>query len=156
MKLKNKISDIYIQTNIIKPLVLEIRVFDDIVINKEYEERIIIKELIPKDKNMAYVWGNIGNALMLDYKCMTNSNIMKLKDYCFNIEKSIKRGDFDIVTLDIKNVLLPFLDKLTNDEIDIIYKANRVAAGPLYNYQPYMSTPQIFIDLFTLYQNKIS
>ena len=55
MKLKNKISDTYIQTNIIRPKVLEIRVFDDIIINKEYEERIIIKELIPKDKNMAYI-----------------------------------------------------------------------------------------------------
>ena len=143
-----KFSDTYIQTNIRK----EIRVINDKIINKEYEDRIIIKELFPKDKSIAYLWGNIGNALLLDYNCMKNNNIMILKDYCFNIEKSIKRGDFDIVTLEIKNVLLPFLDKLTNDEINIIYKANRISAGPLYQYQPNISTPQIFIDLFKYFE----
>jgi len=132
-----KFSDIYIETKIIKIQ----RDEQEIV----YEERNIIKELIPRNKELYYVWGNIGYALLY----YNNSNIMKLKDLCFDIERKIKHGDFDIVILDIKNVLLPFLDKLTIEEINIIKKAYREAVGPLYDCQPNyqrLTTPQIFID----------
>ena len=85
----------------------------------------------------------------MDYKCKINSNIIILKELCFDIERKIKRGDFDIVILDIKNVLLPLLDKLTIEEINIIKEANRIEAGPLYEYNQMFSTPKIFIDLFS-------
>jgi len=144
-----KFSDIYIDTKIIK----EIKMLNDIPDTIEYEERKIKPNKIliftfGHSKELYYVWGNIAYAMLLDYKCNNNINIMKIKDLCFHIEKLIKHGDFDIVTLDIKNVLLPLLDKLTIDEINIIKEANRIAAGPLYEYQPFISTPQIFIDLF--------
>ena len=108
-----KFSDNYIETKIIK----QQRIIDDNILFSEYEERKIIKELIPNDKNKYYVWGNIGYAMLLDIKCNNNSNLLKIKDMCFQIEKSIKRGDIDIVILEIKNVLLPLLDKLTNEEM---------------------------------------
>jgi hypothetical protein len=60
--------------------------------------------------------------MILDIKCNNNSNLLKIKDMCFQIEKSIKRGDIDIVILEIKNVLLPLLDKLTNEEMQIEYQ----------------------------------
>ena len=139
-----KFSDNYIETKIIKHQ----RIIEGETTYIEYEDRIIIKELIPDDKNNYYVWGNIANAMVLDSKCKTN-NILKIRDLCFKIEKSIKRGDIDIIILEIKNVLLPLLDKLTFDEIQIIKKANREASGPLYEYNPQLSTPQIFIELFS-------
>lgn len=141
-----KFSDNYIETKIIK----QQRIIDGEPSFIEYEERRLIKELIPNDKSKYYVWGNIAYAMIFDTKCNTNSNLIKIKDMCFQIEKSIKRGDIDIVILEIKNVLLPLLDKLTNDEINILKQANRISAGPLYEYQPNFSTPQIFIDLFLL------
>ncbi len=147
-----KFSDIYIDTKIIK----EIKNINDTIYTIEYEERkikpnkIIIFTYDSNNKHLAYVWGNIAYAFLLDYKCNNYINIIKIKDMCFSIEKSIKRGDFDIVTLEIKNVLLPLLDKLTNEEINTMSQANRVSAGPLYEYQPFMSTPQIFIDLFKM------
>ncbi len=140
-----KFSDIYIDTKIIK----EDRYVNDIMYTIQYEERKIKPDKI-LILNFAYVWGNIAYALLLDYKCNNNINIIKIKDMCFNIETSIKRGDFDIVTLEIKNVLLPLLDKLTKDEINIMSQANRISAGPLYEYQPQISTPQLFIDLFKM------
>ncbi len=138
-----KFSDNYIETKIIK----QQRIIDGETLFIEYEERKIIKDLIPNDKSKYYIWGNIANAMVLDSKCKTN-NLIKIKDICFQIEKSIKRGDIDIVILEVKNILLPLLDKLTNDEIQIIKKTNRETAGPLFDYQPNISTPQIFIDLF--------
>ena len=138
-----KFSDNYIETKIIK----QHRIIDGEILFIEYEERKLIKDVIPNDKSTYYVWGNIANAMVLDSKCKTN-NLIKIKDMCFQIEKSIKRGDIDIVILEIKNVFLPLLDKLTNDEIQIIKTANREAAGPLYEYNPHISTPGIFIDLF--------
>ncbi len=139
-----KFSDNYIETKIIK----QQRIIDGETSYIEYEERKLIKELIPNDKSLYYVWGNVGNVIVLDSKCNTNNNLIKIKHLCFQIEKLIKRGDIDIVILEIKNVLLPLLDKLTNYEIDILKKTNRETAGPLYEYQPHISTPQIFIELF--------
>jgi hypothetical protein len=151
-----KFSDNYIETKINK--VQKINNINNInnEINYkiyEYEERTIIKELIPRNKDLYYVWGRIGNAMLMNYKCNFNNNIIKLKDLCFDIERKIKRGDFDIVILDIKNELLPLLDKLTLEEINIIKQANIIQAGPLYDYRDdnkRFSTPQIFIDLFKL------
>ena len=137
-----KFSDIYIETKI-----KQINNNNNNN-NIEYEERYIIKELIPINKDLYYLWGNVGNSILLNYKCNSNNKIKKVKELCFDIETKIKRGDFDIVILDIKNVLLPYLDKLSNEEINIIKEAHRESAGPLYEYHPYMSTPQIFIDLF--------
>jgi hypothetical protein len=139
-----KFSDLYIDTKIIK----QKRIIDNDVEIIEYEERKIIKELIPNNKNLYYVWGRIADVMNNDFKCRKNNNIMKIKDLCLHIEKSIKRGDFDIVILDIKNVLLPLLDKLTIEEINIIKTENRISAGPLYDSQPYFSTPEIFVNLF--------
>ncbi len=139
-----KFSDIYIETKI-KQIINNNNLI-------EYEERNIIKELIPINKDLYYLWRNIGTSILLDYKCNSNNKIKKVKELCFDIETKIKRGDFDIVILDIKNVLLPYLDKLTDDEIKIIYKAHRESSGPLYdvhpNYNRMFITPQIFIDLF--------
>ncbi len=140
-----KFSDTYIETKI--------------VINNdnrvEYEERNIKTnqrlKIIPQNKDLAYAWGNIANVILFDYKYTKSdnyNNIIKIKDLCFSIEKSIKRGDFYLVSLEIQNVLLPLLDKLNKDDINIIKKANRISAGPLYEYCPLLSTPQIFIDLF--------
>ncbi len=138
-----KFSDIYIETKIKQ---------NNNNNNIEYEERNIIKELIPINKDLYYLWGNVGNSLLLNYKCNSNNKIKKVKELCFDIETKIKRDDFDIVILDIKNVLLPYLDTLTNDEIKIIKEAYRESAGPLYDVQPTYNkmfiTPQIFIDLF--------
>ena len=141
-----KFSDNYIETKIKK----NNKINYDII---EYEERTIIKELIPRNKDLYYVWGRIAYTILMDYKCKINSNINSniiiLKELCFDIERKIKRGDFDIVILDIKNVLLPLLDKLTIEEINIIKEANRIEAGPLYEYNQMFSTPKIFIDLFS-------
>ncbi len=142
-----KFSDIFIETKTVR----EQRIFGENIKFIEYEERKIIKELIPKESHMYYVWGNIAYAMIFDIKCNTNPNLIKIKDMCFQIEKSIKRGDIDIVILEIKNVLLPLLDKLTKDEIEILKKANRLSAGPIYEYYPQLSTPQIFIELFNNY-----
>ncbi len=139
-----KFSDIYIETKI-----KQIININNII---EYEERNIIKELIPINKNLYYLWGNVGTSILLNYKCNSNKKINKIKELCFDIETKIKRGDFDIVILDIKNVLLPHLDTLTNNEINILYEAHRESSGPLYEVQPNYNkmfiTPQIFIDLF--------
>ncbi len=143
-----KFSDIYIDTKIIK----ETKYLNDITHIVEYEERKIktnkILNFCSNNKHLSYLWGNIGYALLFKSQINSSINIIKIKEMCFSIEKSIKRGDFDIVILEIKNVLLPLLDKLSKEEINIIYQSNRIAAGPLYDYQPHISTPQIFIDLF--------
>ncbi len=139
-----KFSDNYIETKIIKHQ----RIIDNNISFIEYEERNIIKELIPSDKYKYYVWGNIGNAMIFNINCKTNDKIIKIKNLCFNIEKLIKNNDIYIATLEIKNILLPLLDKLTNEEIQIIKNNNRETAGPLYEYYPNLSTPDIFIELF--------
>ncbi len=140
-----KFSDIYIETTIKKSYRF---INESNYETNEYEERKFKKELIPKNKELYYLWGNIGNSILMDYNCNININIKKIKDLCFYIERKIKKGDIDIVKYDIMNLLLPLLDRLTDEEINIIKKANRESAGPLYDYQPHLSTPQIFIDLF--------
>ncbi len=147
-----KFSDTYIETKTIKNKIILDNNDDNKYIMKEYEVRTIIKELIPRNKNLYYVWGRVATAILTDYNCRTKiKNINKIIELCFEIEKKIKRGDFDIVILDIKNILLPLLDKLTIEEINIIKETNRIEAGPLYEYNQRFSTPQIFIDLFINY-----
>ena len=140
-----KFSDNYIETKIIKHQ----KIINDEISYVEFEERKIIKDLIPNDSSIYYLWGNVGYAML--FNCRT-SNLIKIKDLCFQIEKSIKRNDIDIVILEIKNVLLPLLDKLTNDEILLFKKTIRESAGPLYEYQPQLSTPQIFNDFIAFHK----
>jgi hypothetical protein len=146
----SKFSDLYIEYNIHTEKIVYKNEQTDELINviKEYKKSTIKKELIPNDKSLYYKWGNIGYTLLFDYNCKMNNKIIKIKDWCFDIEKSIKKGDYDIVILNIKNVLLPLLDTLTMDEIQIIKKAHRESGGPLYDLNPSVSTPHIFIDLF--------
>ncbi len=148
-----KFSDLYIETIKIVEERIVIEFEKPVKYVRTYDKIKLKKELIPRDKSLYYVWGNIGYTILMDYNCKINNNLIKIKDLCFSIEKSIKRGDLDIVLLDIQNVLLPLLDKLTNDAIITLKKAHRISAGPLYEYTPLFSTPQLFVDLFNFSNN---
>lgn len=115
----------------------------------EYRTYSVIKEFIPNKKDLYYLWSNIAYTIILDYDCAKNQKIKKLGKMCFMIEEKIKKGDIDIVFYDFVNDLLPFLDTLSKDEIILIQKAHRVSCGPLYEKMITLTTPKMFIDLFS-------
>jgi hypothetical protein len=139
--MENKFSDIYIKN-------INIKEYISVDIVKEYKKTEVIKELLPNNKLLYYLWGNIGYSLLFDYNCKMNEKIMKIKDQCFYIENKIKQGDLEIIIYDIKNVLLPLLDSLTLDEIKLMINAHRISCGPLYKQLIDITTPEIFINLF--------
>ena len=114
----------------------------------EYEKYSVIKQFVPNDKNMYYVWGNSAYAMMFDYDCKRNDKIKKLIGLCILVENKIKRGDIGIVFYDFVNDVFPLLDLLTIDEIKLIENAHKIYGGPLYDKLKDIRTPNIFLDLF--------
>ncbi len=146
-----KFSDLYIQYNTIKITRfngLDPKTGENIYTDSEYTKYSVIKDFIPNNKELFYLWGNIAYSIILDYDCKKNNKLNKLGQLCFMIESKIKKGDIDIVFYDFVNDILPFLDTLTKDEIILIEKAHRVSSGPLYEKMKPLTTPQMFIDLF--------
>jgi len=115
---------------------------------KEYEKYNVVKEFIPNDKSMYYLWGNIAYSMMFDYNCIRNDKIKKLIDICMMVERKIRRGDIDIVFYDFVNEVLPLLNTLTITEVNMIEKAHRLSCGPLYENLITLTTPEMFIELF--------
>ena len=115
---------------------------------KEYKKYKVVKEFVPNDKNMYYVWGNIAYSMMFDYDCKRNDKLKKLTKLCMMVESKIRRGDIDIVFYDFVNDVLPLLNTLTIDEIKMIEKAQRESCGPLFEKLITLTTPHMFIDLF--------
>jgi hypothetical protein len=115
---------------------------------REYEKYKVIKEFIPNDKKMYYVWGNIAYSIMFDYDCKQNEKLLKLIQLCLMVESKIRKGDIDIVFYDFVNEVLPQLNTLNTDEINMIEKAHRISCGPLFEKLITFTTPHMFIDLF--------
>jgi hypothetical protein len=145
-----KFSELYIKYNTVRTqrfLSFDSKTNETIFTISEYQQYKVIKEFIPKDKNMYYLWGNIGYALMFDNHCIRNEKIKKLTDLCLFVENKIKKGDIDIVFYDFVNDVFPLLDSLTINEIKMIEEADRISSGPLYQKLINIRTPEIFIDL---------
>ncbi len=146
-----KFSDLYIQYNTIKEQRfsgLDPKSGEPIYKYSEYTKYSVIKDFIPNDKKLYYLWGNIGYSIILDSDCKKNNKLTKLGQLCFMVESKIKKGDIDIMFYDFVNDILPFLNTLTKDEIIQIEKAHRISCGPLYEKMINLTTPQMFIDLF--------
>ncbi len=153
-----KFSNEYIKYDIVKVQKfdsVDIKTGNNIYKYSEYEKYSVIKEFIPNDKSMYYVWGNSAYAMMFDYDCKRNDKIKKLIQLCFLVESKIRRGDIDIVFYDFVNDVFPLLDLLSIDEINMIEKAHKIDGGNLYDKLKYIRTPNIFLDLFTYSFNKL-
>jgi hypothetical protein len=149
--LKSKFSCQYIKYDTIKVQkfdYVDMKTGYNIYKYSEYEKYAVIKDFIPNDKSMYYVWGNTAYAMMFDYDCKRNDKIKKLINLCLLIENKIKRGDIGIVFYDFVNDLFPLLDLLTIDEIKLIENAHKIDGGPLYDMLNHLRTPYIFLDLF--------
>jgi hypothetical protein len=146
-----KFSDLYLKYNTIKVARFngsDPKTGENIYTDSEYTKYSVIKDFIPNQKDLYYLWGNMAYSIILDYDCKKNNKLNKLGQMCFMVEEKIKKGDIDIVFYDFVNDILPFLDTLSNDEIIIIEKAHRISCGPLYEKMKHLTTPQMFIDLF--------
>jgi hypothetical protein len=147
---KSKFSELYIKYNTVKTqrfLSMDSKTNEPIFTTSEYQQYKVIKEFIPNDKDLYYLWGNIAYGMMFDYNCMENEKIKKLIDLCLFVENKIKKGDIDIVFYDFVNEVFPLLDSLTIEEIKMIEEADRVSSGPLYEKLIQIRTPEIFINL---------
>ncbi len=147
----SKFSDQYIKYDTVKVQKfdsVDVKTGDNIYKYSEYEKYSVIKQFIPNDKKMYYLWGNTAYAMLFDYDCKRNDKIRKLINLCFLVESKIKRGDIDIVFYDFVNDVFPLLNKLSIDEIKLIENAHRLDGGPLYDKLKYIRTPNIFLDLF--------
>lgn len=145
---KSKFSDLYIKYYTIK------QSFASHEEPSSYQKYTVIKDFIPNDKSLYYLWGNVAYSLMFDCKLKSNPKIKKLVDLCMMIQSKIKRGDIDIVFYDFVNDLFPLLNTLTTHEITMIKKNHRESFGPLYENLKYLTTPEIFIDLFDYFVSK--
>lgn len=114
----------------------------------DYQDLTIKKPLIDSDSKLYYKWGNIGYTILLNSECCVNKKLFDIKDDCFNIEKLIKQSEFTPATHYIINYLLPHLNELTKEEIDLLYKYQKIGDGPLYKQLESIRIPNIFIDLF--------
>jgi hypothetical protein len=135
--------------------------FIEYVKNEEDESNTfnIKKKVLDYDSKLAYQWNNIALTILFDIDCIKNPILSKIKDDCFNIEKIIKIDNFtdentknNIVYPSeyyIINYLLPKLDSLSSNEIEMLKKAQMIKDGPLYDKFKYMRIPGIFIDLFS-------
>jgi hypothetical protein len=148
-----KFSDLYIKYFTVKQPLYSIdpKTGETICKYSEYEKYTVIKEFIPNDKQMYYVWGNIAYSIMFDCACKTNSKIKKLTDLCIMIESKIRKGDIGIVFYDFINEVFPLINTLTIEEIKIIKKNHIKSCGPLYEKLITLTPPRIFIDLFDYY-----
>ncbi len=145
-----KFSELYIKYNTVKIqrfLSVDAKTNEPIFTTSEYQQYKVIKEFIPNNKNMYYLWGNIAYAMLFDNNCIRNEKIKKLTDLCFIVENKIKKGDIDIVFYDFVNDVFPILDSLTIQEIKMIEEADRISSGPLYEKLIEIRTPGIFINL---------
>ena len=148
---KSKFSDLYIKYYTVKESLassIDPKTGEPIYKYSEYQKYTVIKDFIPNDKSLYYLWGNVAYSFIFDCTCKNNPKIKKLIDLCFMIEGKIKRGDIDIVFYDFINLLFPLLDTLNTDEIKIIRNLHRESCGPLYEKLIHLTTPEIFIDLF--------
>jgi hypothetical protein len=148
---KSKFSDLYIKYYTVKESLassIDSKTGEPIYKYSEYQKYTVIKDFIPNDKSLYYLWGNVAYSLMFDCKLKNNPKIKKLIDLCFMIESKIKKGDIDIVFYDFINLLLPLLNTFNNEEIKMIQTVYREASGPLYEKLMHLTTPGIFIDLF--------
>jgi hypothetical protein len=141
-------SNLYIQYYTVKEQMTSSSCDNTIYKYSEYQKYKVIKDFIPDDKSMYYLWGNIAYSMMFDYNCKTNNKIKKLIDLCLMVENKIKRGDIGIVFYDFVNDVLPLLNSLTVEEIKMIEKLHRESCGPLYEKLITLTTPKMFIDLF--------
>ncbi len=147
----SKFSDKYIKYDTVKVQKfdsIDIKTGNNIYKYSEYEKYSVIKEFVPNDKSMYYVWGNSAYTMMFDYNCKRNDKIKKLVQLCLLVEGKIKRGDIDIVFYDFVNDVFPLLNSLNIDEIKFIENAHKIDGGPLYDKLKHMRTPNIFLDLF--------
>jgi hypothetical protein len=132
---KNNIYDIYCDNNIF----------------------IIKKKLIDYDNKLSHQWGNVGNAILFDYKCIKNEKINQIKEDMFNIEKIIKNENFTEENTQnniiyptehyIVKYLLPHFDVLDNNDINILKNAILINEGPLYHKMKHIRIPELIIDL---------
>jgi hypothetical protein len=146
-----KFSNLYLKYNTIKVQQfngVDPKTGENTYKESEYNKYSVIKEFIPNNKELYYLWGNMAYSIILDYDCKKNNKLKKLGQLCFQLEEKIKKGDIDIVFYDFVNDILPFLDTLSKDEISIIQKAHSISCGPLYQKMINLTTPQMFIDLF--------
>lgn len=148
-----KFSDLYIKYYIVKQpfYSVEPKTGETICKYSEYEKYTVIKDFVPNDKKMYYMWGNIAYSMMFDYDCKRNNKIKKISDLCLMVESKIRKGDIGIVFYDFINDVLPQLNTLTIDEVEMIKKAHRESCGPLYETLRIFTTPHMFIDLFNYY-----
>ena len=149
-EINTKFSDLYIKYFMFKQTfhTVDYKTGNPISTYKEYEKYNVVKEFIPNDKSMYYLWGNIAYSMMFDYNCIRNDKIKKLIDICMMVERKIRRGDIDIVFYDFVNEVLPLLNTLTITEVNMIEKAHRLSCGPLYENLITLTTPEMFIELF--------
>jgi hypothetical protein len=129
--------------------------------NDEYESNTfnIKKKVLEYDAKLAYQWNNIGNTILFDMDCNKNPKLSKIKDDCFNIEQIIKIDNFTCENTKnnivfpseyyIINFLLPKLDSLSLNEIEMLKKAQLIEDGPLYEKFKNIRIPRIFADLFS-------
>jgi hypothetical protein len=126
--------------------------------DSEYERFIIIKKLCDQSNDMAYKWANIYTTIILDYKCKQNDKLLKIYEDCMNIEKIMKKDNFSIENTKnnitypteyyIIKKLLPHMDLLNNSDIQMLYNAQKINDGPLFEQLKEIKIPQVFIDLF--------
>lgn len=146
-----KFSEIYIKYHTVKTqrfVSNDKQTNEPIFTTTEYQQYKVIKDFIPKDKSLAYLWRNMINVILFDYKCIKNEKFVKLLELCRIVEKKILKEDFDIVFYDFINEIFPLLDTLTVEEIQMIQAADRIDSGPLYEKLIHMRTPEIFINLY--------
>lgn len=139
-------SDLYIQ-------IIKNSSYDD----NDNDTFIIKKKLIEYDNKLAHQWYNIGMAILLDYNCVKNDKISKIKDDMFNIEQIIKNDNFteentkNNITYPtehyIAKYLLPHFDMLNNDDINMLKNAILINEGPLYHKMKHIRIPELIIDL---------
>ncbi len=146
-----KFSEIYIKYHTIKTqrfVSNDKQTNEPIFTTSEYQQYKVIKDFIPKDKSLAYLWRNMINVILFDYKCIKNDKFVKLLELCRIVETKILKADYDIVFYDFVNDICPLLDSLTIEEIQILFDASRIEGGPLYEKMIDTRTPEIFINLY--------
>ena len=129
--------------------------------NEDYETNLfnIKKSMLIYDSKLSIQWNNIANTILFDYNCINNKKLSKIKDDCLNIEKILEKDNFTEDNINNKIIfptehyivkyLLPHLDELSLDEIQLLRDAQKVVDGPLYDKFKYIRIPIIFIDLFS-------
>ena len=109
--------------------------------------------IFPNTSDESYKWSNLGYSLLFIKGTDKTTLIETLCSYCFQIEKIIVRQDYEAAKSHVINFILPLLDKLNSNEINIIIAELKLTNGPLYKQLWILRLPKLILDYIEKYNS---